>query len=139
MINYGLYSRLSGYAALASIGDNWYPGALPQGVDYPAGVFTCISRVRAPSQQGGGPYDTRYQFDIYADDPDECESLLAALDACMHGYSGTITVAGTDYVIGASLLAGGFGPKGEPVADGPNPGGGRFRGSHDYKIWHQEV
>ncbi len=140
MISPGLYQRVSTYPALAAIGDNWFPGGLPEGADLPAGIYTCISRVRIFTQDGGGPFDTRYQLDIYSEDFDECEALINALDKAMHGYRGTITVGGVDYVIKASLFDNGLGPNLQPTgrrSDGPEPG--FFRATHDYKIFHSEV
>jgi len=139
VISPGLYARISTYAGLSAIGTRWYPGVLPQDATLPAGVYYCVSRTRTPSQSGGGPYNTRWQLDIYSDDYDQCEALANALDACMHGYKGTITVGGTDYEIGASFLDNGRGPNHEPSAAGVGPEGGRYRASSDYKITHQEV
>ncbi len=140
MISAALFAHISTAPGLEPIGDRWFPGMLPQGKDLPAGVFTCISRVRIPVQNGGGPFDTRYQFDMYSNDPEELEALSVALESTMGNYRGTITVAGTVYNIIISMLDSGDGPNYQPkLRSGTGPEPGLFRVRHDYKITHAEV
>lgn len=126
----GIYAHLAarpGFVAL--VGDRVYPRRLPQEATLPAVVYRLIGTTdRGLSQSGSdGLADARFQFDVWADDPDEADAIAAELVAAFHGFRGFMG----DTVVGAARVANDI--------DDDEPMTGLYRRIVDVLIQHQEA
>lgn len=73
------------------IGARLYPGLAPQNVTYPFVTFNTVSNSDENCHDGPvGIPETRIQFDILADTPDETEQIKDGLYILLHGLTGLI-------------------------------------------------
>lgn len=89
----GIGAHLQTRAALvALIGDRAYPRRLPQNATLPAIVYRRIGPTdRALSQSGPVDLvDARFQFDVWAADPDTADAVAEQLRLVLHGYAGAM-------------------------------------------------
>ena len=126
----GIFAHLAAQAAfVAIVADRVYPRRLPQEAALPAVVYRRIGpTVRELSQSGSdGLADARFQFDVWATDPDEADAIASELVAAFHGYRGQMG----DTVVGASRVANDI--------DDDEPATGLYRRIVDVLIQHQEA
>lgn len=126
----GIYSHLQTRAALVSlVGDRVFPRKLPQDAALPAIVYRRIGPTeRALSQSGpDGLADARFQFDIWADDPDVADAVAEQLRLVLHGYRGSMG----EVEVGVSRVVNDL--------DEDEPSTGLFRRILDAQIQHREV
>lgn len=120
----GLFTFLA--AGLPALASRIYPRVMPQNPTLPLLVYNRISAPRVYSQSGdSGLVNSRYQFDVWAQNPDDVESLSDALITLLSGYTGAM---GTENVQ-ASFV--------ENDADGYDAETGLFRRSVDVIFWKE--
>jgi len=98
----GLFTFLTSQSALTDlIATRIYSRLMPQKPTLPLLVYNKISNPRVYSQDGdSGLENPRYQFDVWADDPDSAEQIADILIGILSGYKGAMG----DETVGASFV-----------------------------------
>lgn len=135
MIEEGLYSYLSGKAAISAlVSTRVYPMLVPQGATYPAISYQKISgnHVRALSGSTAGLANPRIQINCWARTYSAAKSLAEQVRLAMDGYAGSM---GSESVNACFLMD-------ERDQFEPSPGNEADRlycTQLDFEVWHGET
>ena len=135
MIEQAIFTRLSGWAPLASlVATRIYPMRAPQNAAPPFITYQRISAPRLRSITGGsGQANPRIQVDVYAKSYAGAKALATQVRECLDNFRGTIfTGAGASVTVRSCSL-----DSDRDLLD-PDVEPPLFRVSHDFLIWHDE-
>jgi len=133
LIEQGLMTFLLAQSGITDlVGQRIHFVQAPQDVESPYLVISKISGVREHSHDGSsGLAHPRFQLSAFADTYGAAKAIIAAVQAVLQGYSGTMGGAGGVAVNGAFY-------EDENDLD-PGDGTGLFGVAADYIIWHSET